>query len=81
MTITTKPAKVERILKTATTERLIEIHEMLSHMMFDNLDPISKEQFLTRLWVEDELEKRDPIAYDRWLDDAEPGASPRKYYL
>lgn len=70
----------KRILRTATIERLIEIHEMLSLMISDNQDPLS-EEFIARFWVEGELEDRDFGAYYSWQDYGEPGVSPRKYFL
>lgn len=70
----------KRILKTATTERLIEIHEMLSLMIPDNQDPVSEES-IARFWVEGELEERDFGYFYQWLYNAEPGESPRKYFL
>lgn len=46
---------------------------------FDLTEKINNEYIpVVRGWLMDELEKRDPEAFDEWLDSEEP--TPRKFY-
>lgn len=42
--------------------------------------PMTPELPTVRGWIMDELRRRDPDAYDAWIEDEDPEASPRKYY-
>ena len=42
--------------------------------------PMSEELPIVRGWIADELKRRDPDAYDAWLEDDDPDAQPNKYF-
>ena len=43
--------------------------------------PMTPELPVVRGWIMDEFKRRDSKAYDAWLDDDDPDASPRSYFL
>ena len=70
--INEKIQKAKEITQAQTTETLIESFEMTSDMK------ISAEVAMTRGWIMDELDKRNPEAFEKWMDSCEN--SPRQFY-
>lgn len=64
--------QVKDLLSKRTTEQLVEIFEMTN-------DKSGKYVHMVRGWIMDEFKKRDPAAFDKWMDDFTN--SLRKYYL
>lgn len=64
-------AKAVRIVAGRSTEQLVTMFEMTETMDGENITTV-------RGWIMDELERRDPEAFDKWLDSMED--SPRKFY-
>lgn len=74
----TKNAELHAIavLKTVSTENLIKQFEDTEKMKY------SFEISIARGWIMDELERRNPIAFDKWLDlDYPDNESLKKLYL
>jgi len=69
-----KPSLVQthEIIQTRTTYELIADFEAT-----DDAQP-SQELPIVRGWLMDELEKRNKVAFDCWLESSEP--SPRKFF-
>ena len=68
--------KARDMLSRLSTERLIKEFDMTEDM------PASFELSMVRGWIMDELEKRDPTAYDKWLDmDYPTNKALRELYL
>lgn len=63
--------KARRMIALQTTEKLIEQFE-LSELSDDEAI------YTVRGWLMDELEKRNPEAFDRWIDSLTP--SPRPFF-
>ena len=64
--------KARYLISTLKLEDLIEQFEMTETIN-------DKDIYTVRGWLMDELEKRNPEAYERWLDGYTE--SPREYYL
>ena len=64
-------AKAVRIVAGRSTEQLVTMFEMTETMDGENIPTV-------RGWIMDELEHRDPEAFDKWLDSMED--SPRRFY-
>ena len=64
-------AKAVRMVAGRSTEQLVTMFEMTETMDGENITTV-------RGWIMDELERRDPEAFDKWLDSMED--SPRKFY-
>lgn len=64
-------AKAVRMVAGRSTEQLVTMFEMTETMDGENIPTV-------RGWIMDELERRDPEAFDKWLDSMED--SPRKFY-
>ena len=64
--------KAHELIKQRTTYELIANFEAT-----DDAEP-SQELPIVRGWLMDELEKRNPVAFDCWLESNE--ASPRKFF-
>lgn len=63
------------MLSRLSTEQLIKEFDMTEAI------PISLELSMVRGWIMDELEKRNPEAFDKWLDlDYPDNESLKKYY-
>lgn len=60
------------LIATQTTERLIEQFEMTETMN-------KPETYTVRGWYMDELEKRNPTAFEEWVMSEE--TSPRRFFL
>lgn len=68
--------KARAMLSRLSTERLIKEFDMTEDM------PASFELSMVRGWIMDELEKRDPTVYDKWLDmDYPTNKALRELYL
>lgn len=64
------------MLSRLSTEQLIKEFDMTEDI------PISLELSMVRGWIMDELEKRNPEAFDKWLDlDYPDNESLKKLYL
>jgi len=64
------------MLSRLSTEQLIKEFDMTEYI------PISLELSMVRGWIMDELEKRNPEAFDKWLDlDYPDNESLKKLYL
>lgn len=59
-------------LKTLTTEQVIELMEQTDGME-------GEEVFVVRGWLLDELEARNPAAFDEWMESI--AVSPRRFFL
>lgn len=69
-------ANVGNKLKKLSTNELIEQFDITENMKY------SFELSMVRGWIMDELEKRNPEAFDRWLDlDYPDNESLKKLYL
>lgn len=64
--------KAKNLLASRTTAQLIDCFE-LTEMMKPSMEVAT-----TRGWIMDELESRNPKAFDAWMDSEED--SPRKFY-
>ncbi len=63
------------LLRNMSLEKLVEIFELTSNMNDENIPTV-------RGWLMEEIEKRNPEGFDRWLDDDCPDDSRlRKYVL
>jgi hypothetical protein len=69
--MTVEEIKARKFIAGQTTERLITQFELT-----DLTD--SKEVYMVRGWLMDELEKRNPEAFWKWVDSEEE--SPRKFF-
>lgn len=70
-------AITKRVMKTLaamTTEKLLELWEQTETMNDENIPTV-------RGWIMDEIEKRNPAAFDAWLEGDAEDASLRKYIL
>ena len=62
-------------LANMTTEKLIEMFELTTNMNDENIPTV-------RGWLMDEIEKRNPDGFDKWLDSEDPEDNTlRKYML
>lgn len=73
--MTTAEIKARNMISTRTTEQLMADWELTE------IAPMSAELPIVRGWIMDELESRDPEAYDAWMDDEDLNASPRTYFM
>lgn len=64
-------AKAVRMVAGRSTEQLVTMFEMTETTDVENIPTV-------RRWIMDELERRDPEAFDKWLDSMED--SPRRFY-
>ncbi len=63
------------LLRNMSLEKLVEIFELTSNMNDENIPTV-------RGWLMEEIEKRNPEGFGRWLDDDCPDDSRlRKYVL
>lgn len=62
-------------------KKLIEDFELLDARIVDADHKITTEEIMVRGWIMDELEARNPEAYEAWIDDDDYEASPRKHFL
>lgn len=60
-------------------EKLIEDFELLDACIVDRL--ATEEEAMVRGWIMDDLERRNPEAFEAWIDDEDWEASPRKHFL
>ena len=71
--IMTKPeSRARLILKNTRTLQLIEQFELTETMNDRHIPRV-------RGWIMDELQKRDPVAFDEWIESWEE--SPRKFFI
>jgi hypothetical protein len=77
MTTINTPAAVTARLQTRTTRHLIEQFILTGKMIDAGTDP---EIYTVRGWIMDELERRDPEAFDAWLDSDEDDDGLPKYF-
>lgn len=61
-------------LSAMSTERLVEIFCLTSKMNDENIPTV-------RGWIMDELEKRNPSGFDKWIDESAEDAELGKYVL
>jgi hypothetical protein len=66
------PTKANELLKNRSTDDLIVDFETT------NDQTMTVELGMVRGWIMDELETRDPAAFDKWID--EGSDSPRPFY-
>ena len=64
--------KALELLKTQTIGQLVEQFEMTETLN-------GEESFIVRGWIMDELERRDEVKFEAWVDSEED--SPRKYFV
>lgn len=69
--MTAQETKARYLIGLQTTEKIIEQFELTEDMSGEHVPTV-------RGWYMDELEKRNPDAFDQWIDSDE--ASPRKFY-
>lgn len=65
--------KARRMLATRTMPQLLNDWDLTERMK------ISCEVAITRRWLMEEFERRDPEAFDAWMD-ADYDASPREFF-
>lgn len=70
--MTNAEKRARNMIKGMGTRNLILQFEMTEKMNDENIPTV-------RGWLMDELEKRDPEAFDKWIDSYED--SPRKFYM
>jgi len=64
-----------KLLKSMSLEKLVESFELTSNMNDENIPTV-------RGWLMEEIEKRNPEGFDKWLDSDYPADSElRKYVL
>ena len=66
--------KVMKTLEAMKTERLLDLWEQTETMNDENTPTV-------RGWIMDEIEKRNPEAFNEWLEGDAEDASLRKYIL
>lgn len=66
--------KVMKTLEAMKTEKLLDLWEQTETMNDENIPTV-------RGWIMDEIEKRNPEAFDKWLDGDAEDASLREYIL
>lgn len=60
----------------------LSVEQLIKEFDMTEVIPISLELSIVRGWIMDELEKRNPEAFDRWLDlDYPDNESLKKLYL
>lgn len=64
--------KAQAIIKNLTTEEIVKQFEMTETMNDPHIPTV-------RGWYMDELESRNPEAFDNWMESEED--SPRKFYI
>lgn len=70
-------AITEKVMKTfegMTTEKLLELWEQTEHNTDENIPTV-------RGWLMDAIEKRNPAAFDKWLDEDAEDSNLREYIL
>lgn len=70
--MTKQEATARRMIKAATTKNLIFQFELTEKINNENIPTV-------RGWLMDELEKRNPISFENWMDSDED--SPRRFYM
>lgn len=80
--MTTAEMKARRLIAARTTAQLIADYEATDAAAeaAPEAAPVTVEPAMVTGWILDELQKRDPEAYDAWMDDENPYASPRTYF-
>ena len=78
--MTTAEAKARQMISRRSTEKLVEDYETLDRQI-NAAGHMTSELIMVNVWICDELEKRNPDAYDAWVDDEDWSCSPRKYFL
>lgn len=75
--MTNAEMKARALIKKQSMEKIIEQYELTEKM------EMSLELARVRGWLADEMEERNPEAYDRWLDymDIDFNAGPREFFL
>lgn len=68
----TATEKAKILIQGRSTENLIADFELTDVINDENIPTV-------RGWIMDELEKRNPEAFDKWIDSLDE--SPRKYFL
>lgn len=71
----TETAPAPAIIAKLTNEQLLNAWEMTEFLA------ISPETAITRGWIMDELEKRNPSAFNAWLDSETPEDSALRRYF
>ena len=77
--MTAAEIKAHKLVATRTTAQLLNDWDM-TEAAFMNHNSDIKEVAIVRGWLMDELEKRDPEAFDAWMDDEDIDATPRTYF-
>ena len=70
--MTKAESKARNLIANLTTEKLIEQFELTELVSDENISTV-------RGWLMDELEKRNPEAFDKWIEAYTE--SPREFYL
>lgn len=70
----TKQKTAQAMLATRT------MSELLTCWALTEVAEMTPELPTVRGWIMDELQRRDPEAYDRWMDDENPDAQPDTYF-
>ncbi len=71
--MTTPEKRVRNLVGSLTTAQLLDQFELTSDMTGEHVPTV-------RGWLMDEIEKRYPVAFDKWLDEDMPeDADLRKY--
>lgn len=72
--MTTAEKKARARLAARTTEQLVLDWELTEAL------PMTPELPIVRGWLMDEFQRRNPEAYEAWIDDDDLDVSPRKYF-
>lgn len=70
--MTNAELKARKLISERTTEQLVSDFELTDRINDVNISTV-------RGWIMDELEKRDSVAFDKWIDAYTD--SPREFFL
>ncbi len=72
--MTAAEMKVRKMLEGMTTTQLLDQFELTGNMIGEHIPTV-------RGWYMDEIEKRYPEAFDKWLDEEEPEDTDLRKYI
>lgn len=79
--MTPQEAYARNMIAIRPLEKLIADFELLDARIVDADHPFTAEEAMVRGWIMDDLERRNPQAFEAWLDDEDWECSPRKHFL
>lgn len=72
--MTTPEKRVRNLVGSLTTAQLLDQFELTSDMTGEDVPTV-------RGWLMDEIEKRYPVAFDKWLDEDMPEDTDLRKYI